>query len=75
MQVTDFIDAGCFIPCPVSAFAEFRQAIPAVCEEPLGGRGSPTDKEQTTDRGTEATRPAAAGSFTIPVLGAGGPQT
>ena len=37
MQVTDFIDAGCFIPCPVSAFAEFRQAHPAVREETLGG--------------------------------------
>ena len=38
MQVTDFIDSGGFLPCPVSAFAEFRQATPAVSEEPLGGR-------------------------------------
>ena len=38
MQVTDFIDSGGFMPCPVSAFAEFRQATPAVLEETLGGR-------------------------------------
>ena len=38
MQVTDFIDSGGFIQCPVSAFAEFRQATPAVLEETLGGR-------------------------------------
>ena len=65
LQVADFIDAGGFIPCPVSAFAEFRQATPAVREEPLSVRGSPTDKEQTTDRGTEAAWRAAASSFTI----------
>jgi hypothetical protein len=40
MQVADFIDAGGFVPCPVSAFAEFRQATLAVREEPLGGRGT-----------------------------------
>ena len=34
----DFLDAGGFIQCPVSAFAEFRQATPAVREEPLGGQ-------------------------------------
>ena len=38
MQVTDFIDSGGFIQCPVSAFAEFRQSTPAVLEETLGGR-------------------------------------
>ena len=75
LQVADFIESGGCIPCPVSAFAEFRQATPAVREEPLGGRGRPTDKEQTTDRGTEAAWRAAAGPFTIPELGAGGPQT
>ena len=74
-QVTDFIDSGGCIPCPVSAFAEFRQAHPAVREEPLGGRGRPTDQEQTTAGGTEAAWRAAAGPFTIPELGAGGPQT
>ena len=74
-QVTDFIDAGCFLQCPVSAFAEFRQANPVVREETLGGRVSPTDQEKTTDGGTEAAWRAAAGPFTIPELGAGGPQT
>ena len=49
MQVTDFIDSGGFIQRPVSAFAEFRQATPAVREETLGGRVSPTDKEKTND--------------------------
>jgi hypothetical protein len=48
MQVTDFIDAGGVIPCPVSAFAEFRQTTPAVLEETLGGGVRPTDQEQTT---------------------------
>jgi hypothetical protein len=38
MQVTDFIDAGGFLQCPVSAFAEFRQATPTVREETLGVR-------------------------------------
>ena len=33
------------MPCPVSAFAEFRQATPAVREATLGGRVSPTDKD------------------------------
>ena len=75
MQVTDFIDSGCFIPCPVSAFAEFRQANPAAREETLGVRVSPTDKAKTHDGGTEAAWRAAAGPFTIPELGDGGPQT
>ena len=74
-QVTDFIDSGGCIPCPVSAFAEFRQATPAVREEPWGGRVRPTDKAKTHDGGTEAAWRAAAGPFTIPELGAGGPQT
>jgi len=75
MQVTDFIGSGGFIQCPVSAFAEFRQSTPAVLEETLGGRGRPTDKAKTHDGGTEAAWRAAAGPFTIPELGAGGPQT
>jgi len=49
MQVTDFIDAGGLMPCPVSAFAEFRQAHLAAREKPLGGRVSPTEKEKTND--------------------------
>ncbi len=40
MQVADSIGRGLLIQCPVSAFAEFRQATPAVREEPLGGRGT-----------------------------------
>ena len=75
MQVADFIDLGGFIQCPVSAFAEFRQAHPAVREEPLGGRGGRTDREITTDRGTAAAWRAPAGPFTITALDAGGPQT
>jgi len=75
VQVPDFIDSGGFIPCPVSAFAEFRQANPAVREETWGGRGRPTDQEKTTDGGTEAAWRAAAGPFTIPELRDGGPQT
>jgi hypothetical protein len=75
LQVADFIDAGGFIPCPVSAFAEFRQANPAVREETLGGRVSPADKEQTTDGGTDAAWRAAAGPFTIPERCDGGLQT
>ena len=75
MQVTDFIDSDCFIPCPVSAFAEFRQAHPAVREEPLGGRGRPTDKAKTNDGGTEAAWKASAGPFKINELRDGGPQT
>ena len=75
VQVPDFIDSGGCIPCPVSAFAEFRQANPAVREEPWGGRVRPTDKAKTTAGGTDAAWGAAAGPFTIPELGAGGPQT
>ena len=75
VQVTDFIDSGGFIPCPVSAFAEFRQVHPSVREEPWGVRVRPTDNEQTDDGGTEAAWRAAAGPFTIPERCAGGPQT
>ena len=74
-QVADFIDSGGVMPCPVSAFAEFRQATPAVREEPVGGRGSPTDKEKTNDGGTDAAWKASAGPFTINELRDGGPQT
>ena len=75
MQVTDFIDAGGFLQCPVSAFAEFRQANLAVREETLGVRVRPTGKAKTHDGGTEAAWRAAAGPFTIPERCAGGPQT
>ena len=67
MQVTDFIDSGGLMPCPVSAFAEFRQAHPAAREKPLGGRVSPTDKEQTNDPKIAHIKPLAVSDPLLPL--------
>ena len=75
MQVADSIGRGLLIQCPVSAFADFRQSNPAVREETLGGRVSPTDKEQTNAGGTDAAWRASAGPFKLHELRDGGPQT